>query len=356
MARINEDETPEERAAKARTISESEPDSSSSEQSNGISVSSAASELGPISSTPSQTPSSGASTPTSNEPMDFDLPCIKCQYNLRSLARDAACPECGSSVANSVLPWRMMFTDPAWLKKVRLGIMLGLVAYLWTIFFNICLPILISYLDLDLHMISVVYAIAVTPFLGLTAAAAFLMTFAEPGQPDEARPHWAHWTGMLSAVLLIFIVYSMIGILWAADHYELYMSAAYQYITQATFLVLFVNIAGLCGSLAMVVRRYAQRMNRKRLAVFSLVFAVLMVIEVLLWSGVMIMSIVINSADYGFEYRTVMIVAALVVYGLTFILFIYLLVLMILHLLAMGRTIKDAGQVGSAGRSWSRKE
>ena len=133
-------------------------------------------------------------------------------------------------------------------------------------------------------------------------------------------------------------------------------SDASQYIVQATFLVIFVNIGGLCGSLVMVVRRYAQRMNRKRLAVFSLVFAVLMCIEVLLCFAVMIMTSLINSGDFGFEYETVMIVAAVGVSGLTFILIIYLPVLLILHLLAMGRTIKDAGQVGSAGRSWFRKE
>lgn len=39
---------------------------------------------------------------TSDDRIDTDLLCWQCQYNLRTLSRDAGCPECGYSVAESV--------------------------------------------------------------------------------------------------------------------------------------------------------------------------------------------------------------------------------------------------------------
>jgi uncharacterized repeat protein (TIGR04138 family) len=35
--------------------------------------------------------------------IDGDLPCLECGYNLRSLASDGRCPECGLEVADSVV-------------------------------------------------------------------------------------------------------------------------------------------------------------------------------------------------------------------------------------------------------------
>lgn len=37
--------------------------------------------------------------------VDQDLPCVACDYNLRTRHEDAACPECGAAVASSVRAW-----------------------------------------------------------------------------------------------------------------------------------------------------------------------------------------------------------------------------------------------------------
>ncbi|MFI5381761.1 MAG: hypothetical protein ACHRHE_20890 [Tepidisphaerales bacterium] len=37
-----------------------------------------------------------------NTTIDYDLPCVHCEYNLRTLSYDGACPECGQPVASTL--------------------------------------------------------------------------------------------------------------------------------------------------------------------------------------------------------------------------------------------------------------
>ena len=43
-----------------------------------------------------------------------DVPCHRCQYNLRGMAPDSACPECAHSVASSLA---VISTLPRWLRS-----------------------------------------------------------------------------------------------------------------------------------------------------------------------------------------------------------------------------------------------
>ncbi|MCK4342327.1 MAG: serine/threonine protein kinase, partial [Phycisphaerae bacterium] len=70
----------------------------------------------------------------------FDIPCVRCQYNLRGLAAKGKCPECGEPIANSLRPERLLFADRRWLGRVLRGqtiilvsvgaFILGLAAYI----------------------------------------------------------------------------------------------------------------------------------------------------------------------------------------------------------------------------------
>lgn len=55
-----------------------------------------------------------------------DVPCRRCGYNLRTLLVDAKCPECGTSVADSLRGNLLRDADPQWLERVGLGIALKL--------------------------------------------------------------------------------------------------------------------------------------------------------------------------------------------------------------------------------------
>jgi hypothetical protein len=51
-----------------------------------------------------------------------DVPCRKCQYNLRGLAADGKCPECGSPVRVSIRGPLIRYSDPQWVDLLRRGI------------------------------------------------------------------------------------------------------------------------------------------------------------------------------------------------------------------------------------------
>jgi hypothetical protein len=51
-----------------------------------------------------------------------DLACIQCGYNLRTLHREARCPECGLAVRRSLRGDWLKHSDPAWLAKIAGGL------------------------------------------------------------------------------------------------------------------------------------------------------------------------------------------------------------------------------------------
>ncbi len=55
-----------------------------------------------------------------------DLPCTRCTYNLRGLARCGSCPECAAPIEHSTRGVLLKYSDPRWLATVRWGIALTL--------------------------------------------------------------------------------------------------------------------------------------------------------------------------------------------------------------------------------------
>jgi hypothetical protein len=53
-----------------------------------------------------------------------DLTCVGCGYNLRTLARDALCPECATPVEQSCRAPDLDAASPAWLRRIRRGYLL----------------------------------------------------------------------------------------------------------------------------------------------------------------------------------------------------------------------------------------
>lgn len=50
-----------------------------------------------------------------------DLSCLKCGYNLRSLANDGKCPECGLLVTHSVRGDLLKYSDRTWVRRLATG-------------------------------------------------------------------------------------------------------------------------------------------------------------------------------------------------------------------------------------------
>ena len=51
-----------------------------------------------------------------------DVPCAKCDYNLRGLSAGGRCPECGEGIASSLRPDRLLFAEPSWLRHIMRGL------------------------------------------------------------------------------------------------------------------------------------------------------------------------------------------------------------------------------------------
>lgn len=57
-----------------------------------------------------------------NATVETDLPCRKCAYNLRGLASEGRCPECGSAIGLSLQGDLLRYSDPAWVRTLKRGV------------------------------------------------------------------------------------------------------------------------------------------------------------------------------------------------------------------------------------------
>lgn len=62
-----------------------------------------------------------------------DRGCIKCDYNLRGLTPEGACPECSESVASTIREPLLKYSDPGYIKTLRLGLRLILLSIIISI-------------------------------------------------------------------------------------------------------------------------------------------------------------------------------------------------------------------------------
>lgn len=63
-----------------------------------------------------------------------DITCRRCSYNLRGLATDGRCPECGTPIRASLFGDMLCYCDPIWLTRLSRGT--------WLIIFGTVLGIL----------------------------------------------------------------------------------------------------------------------------------------------------------------------------------------------------------------------
>lgn len=69
-----------------------------------------------------------------------DVVCQSCGYNLRTQRADGFCPECGAPVVQSLHGDALQYSDPAWLGRLRLGIILILTGVGLHVLFSIAVP------------------------------------------------------------------------------------------------------------------------------------------------------------------------------------------------------------------------
>ena len=72
-------------------------------------------------------------------PIDRDLPCIQCGYNLRTQLMGGNCPECGTPVSRSVRTDQLHQSDIGWLASLRTGAMVMFTGIFAIIVFGVVL-------------------------------------------------------------------------------------------------------------------------------------------------------------------------------------------------------------------------
>lgn len=69
----------------------------------------------------SDTTAPATAAPIAAPTVEFDMPCVGCGYNLRSIVTSGICPECGAAVADSFAHGWLVFADRGWLETLRGG-------------------------------------------------------------------------------------------------------------------------------------------------------------------------------------------------------------------------------------------
>ncbi len=113
--------------------------------------------------------------PTPVDRVKKDVPCAGCGYNLRTLAINAQCPECYTSIARSIVGDTLDASDPRWLAKVYRGQSL-----IWTGMVGLIVLLILSMGLVWMSLISVaVIAIfgVVIPILFVAAWVAIIVGF-----------------------------------------------------------------------------------------------------------------------------------------------------------------------------------
>ncbi|MGD8451179.1 MAG: hypothetical protein PVJ57_05120 [Phycisphaerae bacterium] len=137
-----------------------------------------------------------------------DRRCSRCGYNLRGLEPAGDCPECAQPVRESLVSNQLRYADRRWLRKVRLGLLLLLVA---AVSFFACvlamalalfMAVVTRSLSLDLFVawVAIVCGVgsAVLAFCGM-----LLFTACEPNEREGQPARTRRWARILTCGLAV---------------------------------------------------------------------------------------------------------------------------------------------------------
>ncbi|HTW95878.1 MAG TPA: hypothetical protein VMD30_13830 [Tepidisphaeraceae bacterium] len=131
-----------------------------------------------------------------------DTPCRRCQYNLRTLAVDGVCPECGTPVALSVRGDLLQYSDPMWLGKLASGLLMVLTAVIAEVaLFGSVYGMTLAKRPIDRVFRSPVWVPLNAGLFCLMAMGMFLAATPDPaglGEEEYGRPR--RWVRVLLAV------------------------------------------------------------------------------------------------------------------------------------------------------------
>lgn len=183
-------------------------------------------------------------------PVDGDVACAHCGYNLRGLTKDGKCPECFESVADSLRGDLLKYADAVWLERLRFGAALKL----WNIGAGILLGVVSMVFLGPVPLILTEWLAAIAPAFGVWAS--FVITSQEPRISLEENP--LTWRKTIRACAVAGLIGNLLPRLAGGTAFGQVL------IVPATVLSLAVVIS-LFGEL-LYFRRFALRIPDLRLA------------------------------------------------------------------------------------------
>lgn len=128
----------------------------------------------------SLTPSPGALPLDEQGRLAHDALCIDCKYNLRGLAPDGLCPECGSPVVRTLDGDLLQFANPAWVRSLTIGMIVALADIALTMVLGIVAAVAVALIGQSV-IIRLLIAVAASV---LNIYAMVLLTRPDPDKPD----------------------------------------------------------------------------------------------------------------------------------------------------------------------------
>ncbi len=132
-------------------------------------------------------------------PIDIDVRCIRCGYNLRGMTPSGVCPECGDDVGPSLVGDRLIDADLDWLRRIVRGqklLALGMTAPILMAVGSIALMIAISIIQsqgnvtvprLVEDVVSWITLGVMLAGLASAVAGAFMVTSLEPRESETEK-------------------------------------------------------------------------------------------------------------------------------------------------------------------------
>jgi hypothetical protein len=144
------------------------------------------------------------------EPIDYDLSCRHCAYNLRGMTEDGACPECGTSVGRSLLGDQLRFSDPVWVRTLATGMTWIVWGFVLGILLAVALMILgFTIPNLDPYVISAIGSVSSLVML----VGYWKVTAPEPGvleAPGMTLRSFVRWATVAGAVVSLTSQFAVI--------------------------------------------------------------------------------------------------------------------------------------------------
>lgn len=271
--------------------------------------------------------------------IDSDLVCLQCEYNLRGQLPEGTCPECGTPVSYSMRSDRLSLADFHWLRTVRRGTTLLIVAGFSIItlscLINGALTAMMDQSATGSQLAAVMRAVPQALF----AIGLFMLTAPEPGviRPRLSRP-LARWTATPGYTIMA------IGLLVIDnENRNVVLTAGVLTLAGAPLAVF-----GFCTALIYLSHLARRVPNRGLAKQATIVFWGWVSIVVLLILGFVLTSVV--PGPVGFDIQIYLLVfCPLSIAGLTF--FIWWLVVISTFSRCFDQAIKTARQRARAART-----